>query len=373
MTEIQYRGIIFFAIKFTQRGSTYLDSQKLDIFYLHSPKLHSATSTGLHEYFPTTGANAIFALYPLFILLGILFSLLAIEETKATPLYRRGAFWHGIISTLLAMGLISYLHQHFGFLTHYYYQGPSWDQPEAVFYLAFVWGLAPFLLGFFGGHYLRHQSVLGLAGTTLLTVGVQALVLWWFVQNSFSPPSINTGETSSLTSRSGLIALAWGGGLVLDYLLLVWYYWRKRWRNEETRPTPRTTFYPGQLRVVQAFCQHHFSPITPSDWQGGRKLAEKFSRFISSMPWINQVGLGLAVEIIQILPVVVLLRPKFFTSLTKEERDRFFHRIEHAPIAALFNLVLILKTTLSLLHYENEEVFDKCILAASPSEEEFPV
>ena len=292
---------------------------------------------------------------------GLVFSLLAIEEKTPKPHYRKGAFWHGLVFCGILLAMVLGGHYYSPELAFFPSIGEGWEGVYQVFIYCFV----PFLLGFYIGYDTRQNSVLFFICLVALSFFGQILLywqwwdlLWWSGTLTQQATGKMVYSPHSLPAELFYILAGGGAFLALYFPILSRYYWKKRWKNEQEKAGPLDALYPGQMKIVQAFAEYHFQPISTKQLEQGA-MGRRFSEFMSSFSWVNQLGLSLAIELIQILPAVILLRPRFFTSLDAEQKNRFFYRMEHFPHPALFNLSLILKTTLSLLYYEDQEFFDQ--------------
>ena len=126
-----------------------------------------------------------------------------------------------------------------------------------------------------------------------------------------------------------------------------------------TRDFERTTFGPFARRAIRGAAEAFFTdPNEPADRGAEARmtwLIADADDMVSHGSTQLQMGLRIAIVVLELLPLIVMGRFVLASSLTLEERVRFLRRVETGPITFLSLLVIAWKTLLTVLYFEHPE------------------
>ncbi|RME83809.1 MAG: hypothetical protein D6785_06285 [Planctomycetota bacterium] len=301
--------------------------------------------------------------FPTLFFLGLLFSLFANRREKYLPFHRRPSFFHGLLfSALYFFGaLLVYFREPY-WMTLYYFPHLEFHWTGFVYLYLIFYG-TPFIAGFALGFETRKNSFLSVMSLMIASLLFQVIVLafywdrYWYV-GSYSAFYAGSKGIPWIYHWGILkIQFAMGTALALYFGLLCKYFWNQRWDTYRSETFVVHALYPSQIKVVQALGRHLFAPLPNPNILEEERMGQRFSEYMGSSPWINQVAISFMVEMVQILPLFILKKLKFFTSLNGQEKEEFLERLEKTSFAPLHQMILMVKTILSLLYYEEEEVY----------------
>ncbi len=307
---------------------------------------------------------------PAIFLAGLSSSLLAIDPRDGRPWFARASFGCGLVFGLGFYAVTLGCHA----------VAPDWmshyrlDRPLGPWGLALAGALlyvGPYLAGYGLGLESRRSSMRVWAAAFIAGIVLLGGVLVATADSLFhvgTREEFAAGTAVPLWRHGALsIVLGIGSATLGPYAIVSALVARRRFARWEARPDSiRRVFDLEQTAVVQAIAERLFPPLPGVDDHAGRwELGEEFSRYCAEMPAVQKLGLRLAADLVQYLPILYLGRPRRFTSLGGADQDRYLERLSHTRVIPLQILFLLFKTGLSLLYYERPEV--AAAVRASPT------
>ncbi|MBI4614398.1 MAG: hypothetical protein HY720_12365 [Planctomycetes bacterium] len=312
---------------------------------------------------PERGFVETFAIDPPVLLVsGTLFSLLAVDPSDGRPFHARASFRRG---TLFAAGAAAVAFSLYAvapdWMATYLVSAPRLGWAGILFLSLFLY-FAPYAAGYAAGLELRRSSRRGYA--LLLFFAIALLVAasaatWDETWVAGTREEYLAGKAIPLWEHRSMGMILAAGFVVLG----AWAGWaihravEARREHESVPGARRSIFDREEVAVVQAVAERFF-PATPGvpDHAGQVALGEEFGRYAVDMPWVNRLVLCIAADLLQLLPLFYIGKPRRFTSLSTQDQDRYLARVSESRFFPMHVLFTVFKTGLSLLYYERPEV-----------------
>ncbi len=304
---------------------------------------------------------------PTTFLVGVVFAFLLVDvEWDSRTFTLKGPFGWGFVfcSGFFGLALAGYAIAP-DWMSMYFMEEGSPISFWGLAYLGVVLYAVPYAFGYAMGVGARRCSPLAVGGVLTLGLAVQVavvLALWDRYFHVGTRSEYEAGTALLLPEHVELSQVFNLGTLALAvYLGICIWIARRRLRRARLDPTWKLhALSPARRRVVAAYARRLYPRGVGSRFSADEvDMGEAASLYLAQLPWMNRVGLGLALDLFQFWPNVVRRRPGRFTSLPPEEQDRVMENMERSRSPLILLVYSLGKMVVSLLHWDRPEVLEE--------------